>query len=92
MNKIGLKLILNSGNYIIAILPQKEAMDIAGKWQSRYYQLKGEQIIGGDACPPDQGAWAVRVDQIAALHTFDIPTAAPPGMPAQMVSGIRIGG
>ena len=70
MKFTGLKFILEFGSFIQVIIPEDEAKQIILAWKAG----KLEPVIGShNQQGPGgfSGGWAVRVDTIRAIHTFD---------------------
>lgn len=67
---IGLRFVLNYGGNIITIVPQAIALSLMEGW--KHGQLP--PILDSDTCqaPREHGIWAIKSDQILALHTVDL--------------------
>ena len=68
---VGLKFLLEGGQWLATLLPENEALQILQHWQSGYYRAKDIPVIGETtALPAGVPPWAVAVDRIVAMHTF----------------------
>ncbi len=63
---IGLKFLLQGGQFFIAFLPPEEANKILGKWLRGEYDLNGPSRIG-KVLP--EGSWIIDVKSIVGIHT-----------------------
>jgi hypothetical protein len=70
MKQLGLNIFLSGSQSIALLLTENEALKIVKDWQSNYYHIKGISMIGG--ITTDGVQWAVKIDSISGMHTFDI--------------------
>lgn len=69
---IGIRFVLTGGAFINAILCESDAKGIMRGWKLGEFVIKGKTIIGSDDYQkPQKDDWAVRVEDIMAIHTFD---------------------
>lgn len=71
MNKIGLKFLLNGGNFFQVIMEQKDVKDVIKKYQQSILP----HIIG------DGENWAIKTEMIQGIHIIEIEPAKPPQAP-----------
>ena len=87
----GLKIMLQHGHLLAMALSDTEARAIIKDWQSETYAIRNKAYIGG--ITPHGVEWAVKLEDIVAMHTFDVKELqgpqAPPGV---SLSGLNLFG
>ncbi len=83
---IGLRFLLQGGQFFQAVLSQREAQEIITNWMTGTYALKGKTTIGSMDFPSAYGGiWAVRLDTIVGIHTMEMEQATKFPTPTQQV-------
>lgn len=82
MRLLGLRFILEGSHFLQLVMPENEARKIVKNWRERDPRFLEAGVLGSDT--PDL-CWAVRLDKIQAMHTFDprfleSPQALPPAV------------
>ena len=81
---IGIRFILSNGAFINALLTESDGRVLIRSWKSGEFILKGKLIIGSDDYTKFQkDDWAVKVDTIMAIHTFDLTQQMQQAQPEQ---------
>lgn len=84
MQLIGLRFLLEGSQFLNVVVPVNEAQSMINGWASGEYKRQGQKTLGGQLAP-GQGGWALQIDHIKGMHTFDLEPApqgpVPPPVP-----------
>lgn len=88
MNQLGLKILLKeaASGFMIVVMEAEKAKKIVRDWLSGQFKIKGVNRIG-DAEHPAGGAWAVDLDSVSGMHTFDVTELQQQGRPGSQMGG-----
>lgn len=70
---LGLRIMVEGGSYFNVVMPTQDAMQIVKNWSSGMYKVRNVTVIGNFDKPDSDvsGLWAVKVDCITGMHTFN---------------------
>lgn len=68
-NPVGLRFLLDSGMFIMVVVPDAEARSIIQGWVSRQYATQGIEYLSDLKSPQ---AWSVQLNKVQAIHTFSL--------------------